>query len=109
LIIGYSLLDIGYSGTVKLRWILSWQPDVQVLEPLRLRERIREKLQAGLGEGMRDEMGRGWGDCRLQTADAYNAGGELTTKQAKSTKRDLGVGKRVEWAGCRCLQRCGRG
>jgi len=62
LIIGYSLLDIGYSGTVKLRWILSWQPDVQVLEPSRLRERIREKLQAGLGEGMRDEMGRGWGD-----------------------------------------------
>lgn len=31
-----------------VRWILSWQPDVQVLEPLRLRERIREKLQAGL-------------------------------------------------------------
>lgn len=28
-----------------VRWILSWQPDVEVLEPLRLRERIREKLQ----------------------------------------------------------------
>jgi len=45
-----------------VRWILSWQPDVQVLEPLRLRERIREKLQAGLGEGMKGEMGRGRGD-----------------------------------------------
>ncbi len=35
-----------------VRWILSWQPDVQVLEPLRLRERIREKLQAGLEAGL---------------------------------------------------------
>jgi predicted DNA-binding transcriptional regulator YafY len=29
-----------------VRWILSWHPDVEVLEPLRLRERIREKLNA---------------------------------------------------------------
>ncbi len=48
LIIGYCLLVIGYSDSEKLRWILSWQPDVQVLEPARLRERIREKLAQAL-------------------------------------------------------------
>jgi len=31
-----------------VRWILSWQPDVQVLEPERLRLRIAEKLMEGV-------------------------------------------------------------
>lgn len=31
-----------------VRWILSWIPDVKVLEPLSLRDRIVEKLQRGL-------------------------------------------------------------
>jgi predicted DNA-binding transcriptional regulator YafY len=31
-----------------VRWILSWQPDVQVLEPERLRLRVEEKLREGL-------------------------------------------------------------
>lgn len=31
-----------------IRWILSWMPDVKVLEPLSLRGRIVEKLQRGL-------------------------------------------------------------
>jgi predicted DNA-binding transcriptional regulator YafY len=29
-------------------WILSWMPDVKVLEPKRLRDRIVEKLREGL-------------------------------------------------------------
>ncbi len=33
---------------IELRWILSWMPDVKVLEPLNLRDRIVEKLQRGL-------------------------------------------------------------
>ncbi len=32
-----------------VRWILSWQPDVTVLSPKRLRDRIREKMREGLG------------------------------------------------------------
>lgn len=32
-----------------VRWILSWQPDVKVLSPKRLRERVREKMRQGLG------------------------------------------------------------
>ncbi len=32
-----------------VRWILSWMPDVKVLAPKSLRERIVEKLQDGLG------------------------------------------------------------
>jgi predicted DNA-binding transcriptional regulator YafY len=31
-----------------VRWILSWQPDVEVLEPAQLRKRIAEKLAAGM-------------------------------------------------------------
>jgi len=31
-----------------VRWILSWQPDVQVLEPIELRARVREKMKQGL-------------------------------------------------------------
>jgi len=31
-----------------IRWILSWMPDVRVLEPQELRNRISEKLQEGL-------------------------------------------------------------
>ena len=31
-----------------VRWVLSWQPDVNVLSPKRLRERVREKLELGL-------------------------------------------------------------
>ena len=32
-----------------VRWILSWQPDVKVLAPKELRERVLEKMKAGLG------------------------------------------------------------
>ena len=32
-----------------IRWILSWMPDVKVLEPSSLHDRIVEKLRAGLG------------------------------------------------------------
>jgi predicted DNA-binding transcriptional regulator YafY len=31
-----------------IRWILSWMPDVKVLAPKSLRERIVEKLHTGL-------------------------------------------------------------
>jgi predicted DNA-binding transcriptional regulator YafY len=31
-----------------VRWILSWQPDVQVLAPARLRDRVLEKMRQGL-------------------------------------------------------------
>lgn len=31
-----------------IRWILSWQPDVEVMAPDELRERVRKKLRAGL-------------------------------------------------------------
>lgn len=31
-----------------VRWILSWQPDVQVLKPVELRQRVREKMMCGL-------------------------------------------------------------
>jgi len=31
-----------------VRWILSWQPDVKVLSPASLRERVNEKLRQGL-------------------------------------------------------------
>jgi predicted DNA-binding transcriptional regulator YafY len=31
-----------------IRWILSWMPDVEVLAPKNLRDRIVEKLQVGL-------------------------------------------------------------
>jgi predicted DNA-binding transcriptional regulator YafY len=31
-----------------VRWILSWQPDVKVLAPIILRERVNEKLKMGL-------------------------------------------------------------
>ena len=31
-----------------VRWILSWQPDVKVISPKRLRDRIREKMVQGL-------------------------------------------------------------
>jgi predicted DNA-binding transcriptional regulator YafY len=31
-----------------VRWILSWQPDVKVLSPKRLRERIELKMRQGL-------------------------------------------------------------
>lgn len=32
-----------------VRWVLSWQPDVKVLAPKRLRERVEEKMREGLG------------------------------------------------------------
>jgi proteasome accessory factor B len=31
-----------------VRWVLSWQPDVQVLAPDRLRERVAEKMRQGI-------------------------------------------------------------
>ena len=31
-----------------IRWVLSWMPDVKVLAPKSLRDRVREKLEAGL-------------------------------------------------------------
>jgi len=31
-----------------IRWVLSWMPDVRVLAPKSLRERIEEKLRDGL-------------------------------------------------------------
>jgi predicted DNA-binding transcriptional regulator YafY len=34
-----------------VRWILSWQPDVRVLSPKRLRDRVREKMAQALAEG----------------------------------------------------------
>jgi predicted DNA-binding transcriptional regulator YafY len=34
-----------------VRWVLSWQPDVKVLTPKRLAERIREKMRLGLRVG----------------------------------------------------------
>ena len=34
-----------------VRWILSWQPDVKVLSPRRLRDRVREKMRTALADG----------------------------------------------------------
>jgi predicted DNA-binding transcriptional regulator YafY len=44
-----------------VRWILSWQPDVKVLSPKRLRERVREKMREAVSNA---ELGTGnaeWG------------------------------------------------
>jgi len=30
------------------RWILSWMPHVKVLAPLKLRDRVRERMRQGL-------------------------------------------------------------
>lgn len=48
-----------------VRFILSWQPDVKVLHPARLRERIREKMTEGLAaqEGERPRAVRGSAPC----------------------------------------------
>ena len=32
-----------------VRWILSWQPDIEMLAPAVLRKRVREKMAAALG------------------------------------------------------------
>ncbi|MCP5487246.1 MAG: WYL domain-containing protein [Verrucomicrobia bacterium] len=32
-----------------VRWVLSWQPDVKVLAPVRLRLRVEEKMREALG------------------------------------------------------------
>jgi predicted DNA-binding transcriptional regulator YafY len=32
-----------------VRWVLSWMPDVEVLAPQSLRDRVREKLRSALG------------------------------------------------------------
>ena len=41
------------SGRKELtRWILSWMPHVQVLAPLQLRERIRERMRLGLASAV---------------------------------------------------------
>ena len=36
-----------------VRWILSWQPDVKVLAPRRLRERVNEKMKQALSRKRR--------------------------------------------------------
>ena len=43
-----SLETAGWKELV--RWILSWQPDVKVISPKRLRDRIREKMEEALRE-----------------------------------------------------------
>jgi len=40
-----------------VRWVLSWQPDVRVLAPKRLRERVAEKMREGLGRSRKSEVG----------------------------------------------------
>ena len=42
-----SMETTGWKSLV--RWVLSWQPDVKVLAPKRLRERVEEKMRQGLG------------------------------------------------------------
>ena len=43
-------MRIETSGHKELvRWVLSWVPDVEVLAPRSLRERVREKLRTALG------------------------------------------------------------
>ena len=43
-------MRIETSGHKELvRWVLSWVPDVEVLAPQSLRERVREKLREALG------------------------------------------------------------
>ena len=39
-----------------VRWILSWMPDVKVLAPRNLRDRIAEKLRDGLRAQEKDWM-----------------------------------------------------
>jgi proteasome accessory factor B len=43
-----SFVTTGWKEVV--RWVLSWQPDMKVLAPLRLRERVEEKMREALGE-----------------------------------------------------------
>jgi predicted DNA-binding transcriptional regulator YafY len=31
-----------------VRWVLSWQPDLKVLSPASLRDRVREKMEDAL-------------------------------------------------------------
>jgi len=43
-------MRIETSGRKELvRWVLSWMPDVEVLTPQSLRDRVREKLRSALG------------------------------------------------------------
>ncbi len=35
-----------------VRWILSWQPDVKVLSPRRLRDRVHEKMRVALADDL---------------------------------------------------------
>ena len=45
-------MDLAFttSGWKELvRWVLSWQPDVKVLAPVRLRLRVEEKMREALG------------------------------------------------------------
>jgi predicted DNA-binding transcriptional regulator YafY len=44
-----------------VRFILSWQPDVKVLRPAKLRDRVREKMIEGLQapEGGKRRSGEG--------------------------------------------------
>lgn len=43
-------MRIETSGHKELvRWVLSWMPDVEVLAPQSLRDRVREKLRSTLG------------------------------------------------------------
>ena len=42
-----------------VRWVLSWQPDVRVLAPAALRERVFEKLEQGLGISLRGKSTAG--------------------------------------------------
>jgi predicted DNA-binding transcriptional regulator YafY len=40
-----------------VRWILSWQPDVKVLSPCCLRDRVREKMRTALAGDMGKDEG----------------------------------------------------
>jgi predicted DNA-binding transcriptional regulator YafY len=37
------------ASSIEARWVLSWMPDVEVLAPRSLRDRVREKLREALG------------------------------------------------------------
>ncbi len=68
-----------------VRWILSWQPDVKVLAPAKLRKRITEKIQQAYAMGGLNRRGemplaasiprgrgkkKGRGECRMKIQNA---------------------------------------
>jgi len=48
-VLGEAFHVLAVAGGELVRWVLSWMPDVEVLAPQSLHDRVREKLRVALG------------------------------------------------------------